>query len=287
VRTGGRISISVVLTLAALLVAAAAALGWFNRHVILAALFGPQATTLTETYSDRVSGSDFDHSAFDALLARHVDGDGWVDYDGLQADAAALDGYIEAIAQAPLDTLGRDARLALLLNAYNAFTLQLILEHYPIAGIRSVPSAERWDAVRWKIGGQTWSLTQIEHEQIRANFSEARIHFALVCAAVGCPPLRNEAFTAERLETQLQEQTEYVHGHPTWFDFDPESNVVRLTQLYLWYGGDFEQVAGGALEFAARYSPELKAATASGATPRIVWIEYDWSLNSKQNNTSR
>jgi hypothetical protein len=284
---GGRQAAILVLAVATVLLAAVSILGWFYRHVILANLFGPPETTLTEAYEDRSAGPDFDHSAFDALLARYVDVDGWVDYEALQADVAALAGYVESVGQAPLEQLGRDARLALLLNAYNAFTLKLILEHYPISGIRDIPSAQRWDAVRWKVGGQTWSLNQIEHEQIRPKFREPRIHFVLVCAAVGCPPLRSEAFTAERLEAQLQEQAEYVHRHPTWFHFDPEANVVRLSQLYLWYEGDFEQVGGGVLKFAARFSPELEKAAASHMTPRIAWIEYDWSLNSKQNRKPR
>ena len=129
-------------------------------------------------------------------------------------------------------------------------------------------------------GGNVWSLNQIEHEQIRPKFVEPRIHFVLVCAAVGCPPLRNEAYEAKRLDEQLAEQTEYVHAHSTWFQFDADANVVRLTKLYNWYGGDFEQVAGDVLQFAARYSPELKQALANDALPRIEWLPYDWKLNS-------
>jgi hypothetical protein len=96
--------------------------------------------------------------------------------------------------------MGRNEKLALLINAYNAFTLKLIVERLPVQSILDIPAAERWDAVRWKVGGQVWSLKQIEHEQIRPKFTEPRVHFALVCAAVGCPPLRNEAYDASRLD---------------------------------------------------------------------------------------
>ena len=109
----------------------------------------------------------------------------------------------------------------------------------------------------------------------------------MVCAAVGCPPLRNEAYDPSRLQQQLGEQARYVHQHPTWFDFDARSNVVRLTKIYNWYGDDFVQVAGSTTEFAARYSPELKHALASGSSPPIEWLHYDWKLNSLANKQSR
>lgn len=269
------------------LVGAVAAIAWLYRDTVLVRLFGPPVVTLTEAYQENPTGPRFDHSALDAVVARHVDEHGWVDYDGLQADVEQLERYIESLAQAPFDELGRSEKLALLINAYNAFTLKLILEHYPVSSIRDIPSSQRWDDVRWKVGGYTWSLYQIENEQIRPKFREPRIHFALVCAAVGCPPLRREAYVAERIEQQLQDQSEYVHRHETWFQFDADRGVVRLTPLYNWYRGDFRQVGDTALKYAASFSPELTRALASGKKPRLEWLEYDWTLNSKQNKTSR
>lgn len=242
-------------------------------------LFGPPPVVLAEAYEANPSGPTFDHSVFDALLSNHVDDDGWVDYEGLQAEVVDLDAYIRSVAEAPFDEMGRDQKLALLINAYNAFTLRLILDHYPVGSIFDIPAEERWDAVRWDVGGNQWSLSQIEHEQIRPKFIEPRIHFALVCAAVGCPKLRNEAYEAERLDEQLEGQTEYVHRGDRWFRFDPASGVVELTQLYSWYGGDFVQVAGSVLKYAARYSPDLKKSLDGGAEPSIHWLNYDWSLN--------
>ena len=198
-----------------------------------------------------------------------------------------LERYLESLGRAPLDALGRSEKLALLINAYNGFTLKLILEYYPVSSIRDIPSSRRWDDVRWNVGGYTWSLYQIENEQIRPKFREPRIHFALVCAAVGCPPLRNEAYLAERIEEQLQSQSEYMHLHRTWFQFEANRGVVRLTPLYHWYRGDFRQVDGSVLQYAARFSPELQRALGSGNAPRLEWLEYNWKLNSKQNKTSR
>jgi hypothetical protein len=172
----------------------------------------PPVVTAVDVYGDHAGEAAFDHSMFDTLLGAYVDADGFVDYAGLLGDAARLDAYLDQLAAAPFDALGRDEKLALLINAYNAFTLRLILDHYPVASIQDIPAPERWDAVRWRVGPHTWSLNQIEHEEIRPKFVEPRIHFALVCAAVGCPPLRAEAY-------------------PRWRSINP----VRLTP-YDWYG---------------------------------------------------
>jgi uncharacterized membrane protein YdjX (TVP38/TMEM64 family) len=273
---------------AVLALAALALAGYTQFHPdlfqrLFARLLGPPQVVLREAYEEKPGGPTFDHSTFDALLKAHVDDKGGVDYEGLKRDAAKLDAYIKALADAPFDDMGRSPKLSLLINAYNAFTLRLILDYYPIDSIQSIPPEKRWDDVRWRIGGHTLSLNQIEHEQIRPKFKEPRVHFALVCAAVGCPKLRNEAYQADRIDEQLEDQARYVHAHARWFQFEPESGVVRLTRLYLWYGGDFRQVAGSVLDFAARYSPELKRALDEGHKPRIEWLPYDWTLNSKEN----
>ncbi len=255
-----------------------------QRRDALKNLFGPAPVTLQEAYRNQSGGPTFDHSAFDTLLRKHVDEDGWVDYDGFRSDAGSLDAYITSIGNAPFADLGRDEKLALLINAYNAFTLRLILDHYPIESIKDIPGAKRWDAKRWRLGSMTLSLNQIEHEQIRPKFAEPRIHFALVCAAIGCPKLRNEAFQADRIEEQLEDQTRYVHLHDRWFGYQPRAKEVHLTKLYDWYGADFKQVAGSVLDFAARYSAPLKSELGEDKKPRINWLDYDWKLNDRKNN---
>ncbi len=275
-----RVMATMLTAIFALLLAILTGCAYANRGRI-SALFGPPAVTMGETYSDRSDGARFDHSSFDALLRRHVDDAGLVDYRELQSDPTALDGYIASLASAPLADMGRDERLTLLINAYNAFTLRLILDHYPVASIKDIPGQKRWDAVRWNIGGKMLSLNQIEHNEIRPNFKEPRIHFALVCAAVGCPPLRNEAYAGDRLEEQLAAQTRYVHTHDRWFQFDPRANVVKLTSLYDWYAGDFEQAAGSVLSYVANHSPALRQALEASDKPRVEFLDYDWSLNAK------
>lgn len=273
-------------TIAAVLAIGVASLttyAYTNPEVFEGLFGGPPAAELAEAYQQKPDGPTFDHSTLDALLEKHVSEHGWVDYDGLKKDAVKLDAYLAALAKAPFAELGRDEKLALLINAYNAFTLRLILDYYPIDSIKKIPDAKRWKHERWNLGGNTWSLNQIEHEQIRPKFKEPRIHFALVCAAVGCPKLRNEAFTAKRLDEQLEEQTRYTHGHDRWFRFDGDRNTVYLTKLYDWYGSDFTQVHGPVLKFASRYAPDLKQALDAGRKPKTRWLDYDWALNSKKN----
>lgn len=254
-----------------------------SQRVALRGLFGPPSATLQEAYADQRTTASFDHGLFDSLLRKHVSTGGWVDYTGLQKDAESLDKYIGSLASAPFDQLGRDEKLGLLINAYNAFTLRLILDHYPVKSIRDIPAAKRWDDKRWMIAGQTWSLNQIEHEQVRPKFKEPRVHFALVCAAIGCPPLRAEAYTGALLETQFADQTQYIHTHDRWFQFEEGAGVVRLTRLYEWYGGDFKQLAGSVPAYVAQHAPVLNRILDTGNQPTIEWLEYDWRLNSRTN----
>jgi hypothetical protein len=248
-------------------------------RAVLVRWFGPPQVELGEAYAPDRGAQIFDHSAFDALLGSFVDEHGFVDYLGLGRRQADLDRYLELLAAAPFEELGRDEKLALWIDAYNAFTLKLILEHYPLDSIRDIPSAERWERVRWNVAGNEYSLNQIEHEQIRPKFREPRIHFALVCAAVGCPPLRREAFVGARLDEQLEDQARRVHRYERWIRYTSGADRIELTSLYEWYGGDFEQVAGSVIDYAARHRPDLAADLESGHRPTPRFLDYDWSLN--------
>lgn len=254
---------------------------WLRGDALLVGLFGPPQVELTEAFEDTGGGVTFDHWDFDELLFEYVDGDGFVDYAGLAERGGDLDAYIATLSTASIEELGRDERLALLINAYNAFTLRLILDHYPVDSIKDIPSAERWDAVRWSIAGETYSLNQIEHELIRPNFREPRIHFALVCAAVGCPPLRSEAYTGELLEEQLEDQTSFSHANERWLRYQAGADFVELTALYQWYGDDFEQVAGTVLDYVASYSEALATDLEAGHNPTVRYLDYDWTLNAQ------
>ncbi len=241
-------------------------------------LAGPP-TVLHQAFAAGPGAPGYDHTALDNVLKRHVSQEGGVDYARLHRDPAMLDAYLDGLATVPFDAVGRDEKLALLINAYNAFTLRLILDHWPVASIKDIPGGQRWDARRWRFAGRVLSLNQIEHEEIRPRFHEPRIHFALVCAARGCPPLRREAYMGARLDEQLEDQARYVHADDRWFRWEESARTAHLTELYRWYGRDFEQAADSVPRFVARYSPRVREALDSGWRPRTRWIPYDWSLN--------
>jgi hypothetical protein len=243
---------------------------------------GPAPVSLTEAYASTPGGASFDHSRFDALLRTHVDADGLVDYAKLKDAEAQLDSYLGSLAAARFEELGRDEKLALLLNASNAVTLRLVLDHWPLASIRDIPAAQRWDARRWRLAGENLSLNQIEHERIRPRFKEPRIHFALVCAARGCPPLRAEVYTGARLEEQLTNQARHVHSDDRWLRFDPSTGELRLTELYNWYESDFRQLRASVPDYVALHAPSVGGALDAGQRVEVLWIPYDWSLNEKR-----
>lgn len=247
----------------------------------LAGLFGPPVVQSRETFAGSQATMKFDHHRLDALLRRFVDPDGLVDYGGLRRAQSDLDAYLTSLADASLDRLGRDGRLALLLNAYNAFTLRLILDHYPIGSILDIPVARRWSARRWRLAGRTVSLDEIENELIRPNFKEPRIHFALVCAAKGCPRLRAEAYVPDRLEEQLADQARFLHSSDRWFRFDPVRRRVELTQIYQWYASDFEQAAGSVLSFVSMFVPAVQRQLSAAVRLEIGYLPYDWGLNTQ------
>jgi len=195
----------------------------------------------------------------------------------LARDITALDQYIAAVGNVDFHALSRDEKLALLINAYNAFTLRLIAEHRPLTSIRKIPSKKRWLGRRWRIGEHVLSLHEIENDWLRTRFMEPRIHFAINCASLGCPPLRAGAYTGAAIDGELAAHTQAVHEDPRWARFD--GATLRLTKVYLWYAGDFIQAAGGITDFASRYMPEVAARLGDGVPPRLRWLPYDWTIN--------
>ncbi len=257
---------------------------WFERVL---AYFGPPQVVMVEAYEEKPDGPTFDHGPFDAILREYVNDNGGVDYEGLMENPEPLLEYNRSLAEASWDEMGRNEKLALLVNAYNSFTLELMIEWLPkegIDGIRHIPEEERWEAERWDIGGNIWSLNQIEHEQIRPNFIEPDIHWVVVCAAVGCPPLRAEAYEADRLDEQFKDQARIIHTDGSrWFQYDRDDGVLGLTPLYRWYRGDYEQVAGTILDYAAKYNEQLAEDLEAGNRPTVRWLHYSWDLNDQEN----
>jgi hypothetical protein len=249
-------------------------------NVATAAWFGPKKVSLREAYSSRPDGPKINHATFDALLKKYVNAEGHVDYVGLKGESSELDAYLKTLAATPaLEALDRNEALALLINAYNAATLRLILDYWPVKSIKDIPASKRWNDRRWKIGRLQLSLSQIENDYLRAKFIEPRIHFAINCASIGCPPLRSEAYTGANVDKQLAAQARYVHTNNRWLQFSRRHRRLHLTLIYDWYDGDFKQVAGSIETYAAQFNPDLAQYLDQNKSVTVRWLRYDWSIN--------
>ncbi|MEM7376468.1 MAG: DUF547 domain-containing protein [Pseudomonadota bacterium] len=233
---------------------------------------------------------DHEHAAWSELLDKHVrwiDGvASQVDYAGMAADQAALDAYLEALSAVTPRTYRnwtRDQQLAFLINAYNAFTVDLVLTQYP--DLNSIKQIGGFFKSPWKIEigkllGQPRTLDEIEHEMIREEgvFDEPRIHAAVVCASIGCPALRTDAFTAERLDIQLEDSI-------VRFLSDRSRNRLRgedlqVSKIFDWYGDDWDDLTA----FFARHAVILADDAAGQRLIRngaydLDFLSYDWDLN--------
>jgi len=221
------------------------------------------------------------HELWDSLVQQHVTSEGWVDYQGFIRDSTRLNTYLELLKKNhPNDKYwSRDQQLAYWINAYNAFTVKLIVDHYPVASIKDIKNGipfvnTVWDLKFIQIEGATYDLNNIEHGIIRARFEEPRIHFAVNCASKSCPQLRNEAFTAERLDEQLTDQARAFLGDPTKNVITPTR--LQLSRIFQWYRGDFTG-KGSFIDFLNGFSPVRIDKEA-----KIDYLDYDWSLNESQ-----
>jgi hypothetical protein len=232
-----------------------------------------------------------DHAAFDGLLRRHVDS-GMVDYDAFAA-SPEFAAYLTLLARTDPATLPRDERLAFWINAYNAYTIALINKHGERKSIRNINRAlglfkglGPWNEKIAVVGGTAYGLDHIEQKIIRPEFGEPRIHFALVCAAIGCPPLRSEAFTAARLDAQLDDQARiFLLQSPEKNRVDVATGTVYVSNIFSFndYEKDFGGTRQGVARFIAGYHPAgaERALLESGRWKRWVVTPYDWGLNGR------
>ena len=261
---------------------------------MLRALTSPTAALLALTLAQAPSGvaqGNFDHSAWDQLLKQHVI-KGTVDYDAFK-QAPEFGAYLERLASFDPRTLSDNERLAFWINAYNAYTIQLILKHNERNSIRNISRSifgikgyGPWKEKLAVVAGTPYGLDQIEQDIIRREFREPRIHFALVCAAMGCAPLRSEAYTGPRLAEQLDDQTRvFLLESPTKNRVDAANRAVYVSQLFKFR--DYEKDFGGSMravaQFIARYYPPgpERDLLESGTWSTWQYTDYDWTLNSQ------
>lgn len=226
---------------------------------------------------------DHTHAAFDRVLKQHVH-DGLVSYAALKSAPGDLDGYLIQLATvAGSEFAGWPVkeRLAFLINLYNAATLKLIIGNYPLQSIRSIgwlPGAA-WKQEGVSLFGRKISLDEVEHGIIRKEYRDARVHFALVCAAKGCPPLRHEAFVAARLETQLDDQGRVFLAQSEKNRIEAATGTVWLSPIFKWFADDFAAEAGTVLTFATPFFPPGAQRTLAAGGLKVRFTDYDWSLN--------
>lgn len=226
---------------------------------------------------------DHAHPAFTEVLGEFARGDG-VDYAALKASPDGLENYLDILASVPeqaFDGWTEERRIAFLINLYNAATLKLVIDHYPVDGIKDIGGvfAGPWDQPVVRLFGERVTLDHVEHERLRPNYDEPRIHFAVNCASVGCPPLRAEAYRAADLDRQLDEQGRIFLRDRGKNRVDEDAGILYLSPLFDWFGEDFISESGGVRDFVAPYFPPEDRRVIENRDLRIEHTDWDWSLN--------
>ena len=261
------------------------------------------AATALLVASSAFAQFDQSHKAFDDLLKKHVTyiasgSASQVSYAGFSKDRAALKAYLDAVSAVPEATYkswNKNQQLAFLINAYNAYTIELILTKYPnLKSIRDLGGTftKPWSIKFFTLFGKDTNLDNIEHDMIRAEgaFNDPRIHVAVVCASIGCPMLRNEVFTGDRIDAQLDDAMSRFFSDRSRNRYNADSKKLEVTKLLDWYKKDFIKGHKG---FASVESTLAKYADKLADDPvarleikagkvAVTYLDYDWNLNDKK-----
>lgn len=230
----------------------------------------------------------FDHSRWDGVLRAHVDAAGRVDYAAIAGERASLDSYLADVGRADLATLSRPELLALLVNAYNACTVRLILDGANAGRLpRSIRDLSNpWGRKVCRVGGEPLSLDTIEHGLLRPIFRDTRIHAAVNCASRSCPELAAAAYRGDRIEEQLGERMAAMVSSENHVRV--AAGRLEISKIFDWYAADFtdpsfEEAAESAVAYVRNHaSPELRRRMdALGSQPAVGFLDYDWSLNGR------
>ncbi len=257
--------------------------------LVLAALIAAPATAAPN--GTPAPATDGLYDTWDRLLRTHVDEEGLVDYAALKgAGFADLKAFMEALAATDPSGFASEAeRKVFWINAYNAVVIWQVVERYPIDSVRDV--GPLWGLIggffkqKYPIAGVQMSADNIEHDTLRAQFKDARIHWALVCAAFGCPRLLSRAYQPETLEATLTERAYEFLSTPRGVQLERDTRTLYVSSYFDWYEGDFEAESGTILDYVLRYTSEDDAAwiRANRDDLRVRIMDYDWTLNSQQN----
>lgn len=241
-------------------------------------------------------GLEPQHTLYNHVLHKFVKA-GRVDYAGLKKEPKVLERYLftlSRIKEPQFKNWTKDQQLAWLINLYNATTLKLIIDHYPVKSIKKIGSFFKgpWDQPVVKLFGTTITLNKLEHQIIRPQYNEPRIHLALVCAAKGCPPLRSEAYIAKKLDAQLEDQTRQFLRNRLKFRINTRYKTVYLSPIFKWYGNDFvskyapkqgfsnlNKTEQAVMNFCSKHLSTSKQQFLIKGGYAIKFLDYDWSLN--------
>ncbi|PHN04746.1 DUF547 domain-containing protein [Flavilitoribacter nigricans] len=223
------------------------------------------------------------HSVFDSLLRRHVDEAGLVDYQGFIQDSVQFKEYLQLLSRHhPNDqNWTREERIAYWINAYNAFTIKLIMDYYPVTSIKDIKSGipfvnTVWDIKFINIEGAEYDLNNIEHGILRPKYNEPRIHFAVNCASISCPKLQRFAYTGDKLDKQLDQAARDFLNDPAKNKLSAEK--LELSKILNWYWGDFKDQYNSRVELVNEYVDEIEVAPDA----EVDYLDYDWGLNGQK-----
>jgi hypothetical protein len=221
------------------------------------------------------------HQNWDVLVHQFVDDKGFVDYNGFKNNESQLDDYLDSLTNTtPQKNWTNHQKIAYWINAYNAFTVKLIMNNYGKANMKEIGVAHQQSPFKipfFKIGADEFTLDKLEHEILRKEFNEPRIHFCLVCASFSCPKFRNEAFIADKLEEQLEDQTSDFINDPDKNSLD--QNPIGVSSLFQWYWDDFYEYFNdkkSLLNWINKYSK-----TPTSVNDEIEYLPYNCALNGK------
>jgi hypothetical protein len=275
------------------------------KTYLMISIFVVSANHAIKTLGAEAENQSFNYDDYMAVLKAYVNDKGMVNYKQLKANRAKLDSFVRELSGLGPATYAkwnsRD-KIAFWINAYNGLTLKVIIDNYPIKSsffrsriypknsIRQISGV--WDKKKFRVMGTERTLEQIEHEILRKQFKEPGIHVSLVCAAMGCPPLRNEPYVGNRLQEQFDDQAHRFLANQKKFQIDRKDAKVSLSPIFKWFAGDFvdkyapkknlgrhDKEESAVLNFIASYlEKEQKDYVLSGEF-KIKYLRYDWSLN--------
>jgi hypothetical protein len=266
----------------------------------LAVLAAPALATRAELWprwQRHAAGSTatVDHAAWDAFLARHVhtgeDGVHHVSYAAAKgADEAALAEYVRMLEATEVDALDRTEQFCFWGNLYNARTVLLILEHWPVRSITTIRispglfSFGPWGRKLMRVQGEALSLDDIEHRIMRPIWRDPRVHYVVNCASIGCPNLKTTAWRPATLEVDLERGARHFVNHPRGVTVRDDGRIV-VSSIYRWFRDDFGDSDAGVIAHLLRYA-EPRLAAALRARNRIDGDDYDWSINAWPRGTA-